>query len=279
VAPLDLWIEVSPERSPALRADLLDESWTVSAGVAELVLGPYLRARIDCVEGRMEAHVSASLVTCEPSLAARLLLETSAAALLARRGYWVVHAGAVVGAGGAIVLRGPSGAGKSTLVAAAHRAGLEVLGDETVLVARDDPDDLLSTVRDPLLPFDSWHTLGLGRAPAQGARASRPWGGKQRLDIFPSSTPRVRRARRLATVILGSREGARARLEPLAADSFLAEFRRGEIPQERWSGTPDRVAIHWSHAGAYQLTGAKDLTGAVELLVELTATAEAGSRP
>ena len=44
-------------------------------------------------------------------------------------------------------LIGESGAGKSTLVAAAYRAGLDVLGDETVLVARDDPDDLLAAVR------------------------------------------------------------------------------------------------------------------------------------
>jgi hypothetical protein len=275
-AALELRIEVSPELGPPLRGGPAEERWTVNADVAELFLGDELRARIDCVAGSMEARVSAGLVTREPSLAARLLLETSTAALLARRGYWVVHAGAVVGEAGAVVLRGPSGAGKSTLVAAAHRAGLGVLGDETVLVARDDADDLLSAVRDPMLLSDSWRALGFEeRLPDASGTATR----KQRLDLFLSSTPSARRARRLGTVILGPLEGSRAQLEPLAPGRFLAEFRRGEIPQERWSGTLDQVAIEWSRATAYRLTGARDLRGAVALLVELTGTPVTTSRP
>jgi hypothetical protein len=99
-----------------------------------------------------------------------------------------------------------------------------------------------------------------------------PAGGpedKRRLDLFSSSTPAARRARRVATVLLGSRNGGPARLEPLTPETCLREFRRGEIAQEQWSGTPEHIAEHWSRSGAYRLSGAADLGAAVALLTDL----------
>jgi hypothetical protein len=267
-------IEVSPAGDDMPPAQPLEERWSVGTDHAELSVGEgLLRARIDGARGNLVGRVSAGLVMHEPALVARLLLETPAAALLARRGYGALHAGAVVGPGGAVVIRGSAGAGKSTLVAAAHQAGLSVLGDESVLAARNDPDELLCAIRDVTLLPDARRLLGIDDArttPAGGTE------GKRRVDLFSSSTPAVRHARRVATVVLGSRNGGPARLEPLAPETFLREFRDGQIAQEQqWSGTPAHVAEHWSRNGAYRLSGTADLVGAVALLTDLVASVAA----
>jgi hypothetical protein len=177
-----------------------------------------------------------------------------------------VHAGAVAGPAGAVVIRGAPGAGKSTLVAAAHRAGLQVLGDETVLVARDYPNELLAAVRDLTLLPEAAQLLDLHSALTPATAGGE---AKLRVDLFSSSTPDARRARRISTIVLGPRNGGPVRLEPLAPAAFLEEFGQGTIPQEAWSGTPKSIADYWASNGAYRLLGAADLRGAVALLSEL----------
>ena len=250
----------------------LEERWDIGTDVVELSLGDHLYARIDGGSGCLVGRVSGGLVSEQPSLVARLLLETPAAVLLARRGYGVLHAGAVAGPGGAVVIRGGAGAGKSTMVAAALQSGFQVLGDETVLVSRSDPDDLISAVRDVTLLPDATRLLGLEDSVTMVRSGGED---KDRLDLFPSSCPAVRRARRVATVLLGSRDDGPARLDRLTPETFLREFLDGEIPQERWSGTPEHIAAHWSRTGAYRLSGAADLAGAVQLLTHLVSVASA----
>lgn len=274
-APLAFAIEVSPADDGAPPPQPLEESWSIGTDDAELSLGDQLHARIECASGRLAGCVSAALVSAQPSLVARLLLETPAAALLARRCYGVVHAGAVAGPAGAVVIRGAPGAGKSTVVAAAHQAGLRVLGDESVLVARSDPDEILAAVRDVTLLPDATRLLGLEDVATTAGNGAEP---KCRLDLFASSTPAVRRARRVATVLLGPRNGGPARLERLTPTTFLQEFRGGEIAQEQWSGTPEHIAEHWSRSGAYRLSGAVDLVGAVALLADLVSRPAAARR-
>ncbi len=246
----------------------LAEEWSVGVDDVEFALSDALEGRIACRRGQLTARVAASLVDANPSLVARMLLETPAAVLLARRAYAVVHAGAVTGPGGAVVIRGAPGAGKSTLVAAAHRAGLGVMGDETVLVAREYPDELVAAVRDVTLLPDAAQLLALKETlqPAGNTREE-----KLRLDLFAASQPDQRWARRVATVVIGSRNGGPARLEALEPASFLEEFERGQIAQEHWSGTPDSIAKYWAARGAYRLAGAADLDGAVALLAEMVA--------
>jgi hypothetical protein len=259
-------IDVSGGSAPS--TDALVEQWTIGRDDVELSCGEELHSRMECARGRLTGRVSLRLLVDQPSLVTRHLLETPAAVLLARRGYAVVHAGAVVGPAGAVVIRGAAGSGKSTLVAAAHRAGLSVLGDETVLAGRDDPDDLLAAVRDVTLLPSATELLGLHGAVTPTDSGTEL---KHRLDLFRSSRPTVRRARRLATVLLGPRTDGPARLESLDAETFLADFGHGHIPQERWSGTPEHIAVHWSKHGAYRLRGALDLSGAVDLLARLVA--------
>ena len=210
---------------------------------------------------------SSSLSSSLFSFLARTLLEAPAAVLLGRRGWQVLHAGAVVGPRGGAVVRGPSGAGKSTLVAAAHRAGLGVLGDESVFVSRRDPDALAASVRDLALREDSARLLGIFEATEPAFTGREP---KCRVDLFNGGGPRDRVARRAAAVLLGPREPGPARLSPLTGDAFVEAFRGGEIPQERSPGDPDAIARAWARDG-WLLRGASDLDGAVRLLKGLVA--------
>ncbi len=197
------------------------------------------------------------------SFLARTLLEAPAAVLLARRGWRALHAGAVAGPKGAVVVRGGSGAGKSTLVAAAFAAGLDVLGDESLFVSRADPDYLSSSVRELTLREDSAALVGLlsrTRAAFSGGEE------KRRVDLFPSSRPAARAARRVSTLLLGPRVPGPARLVPLSPPDFLEEFAKGEIPQEQLDGGAGAIARGWADAGGARLDGASDLRGAVALL-------------
>lgn len=259
-------IDVSPLGGPVPAP--LAEQWTLGDTALELSVACDLHVRIDLPRARMTARVPGTWVERDPALVARLVLETPAAILLARRAYSVLHAGAVVGPAGAVVIRGAAGAGKSTLIAAAYRAGLGVLGDDTVLAARSDPDDLLAAVRDLTLLPDATALLGLERAATPAGTGREP---KHRVDLFHASTPALRRARRVAAVLLGAWQRGPARLDPLDPEEFLRGFAAGAIPQERWSGTPREIAEAWARRGAYRLTGAADLAGAVRLLAGLVA--------
>jgi hypothetical protein len=151
-------------------------------------------------------------------------------------------------------------------VAAAQAAGLDVLGDESLLVSRADPDDLASSVRELTLREDSAALLGL-------LSRTRPAfsGGeeKRRVDLFALSRPEARAARRSSTLLLGPREPGPARLVPLSPPEFLEEFAKGEIPQEHVDGGAGAIALAWAGADAMRLDGASDLRGAVALLKAL----------
>jgi hypothetical protein len=239
--------------------DLGDEEY--AASVAEV-----LWLRIALSEARVNAEVSEGLLEAAPSFVARTLLEAPVAVLLCRRGFAALHAGAVVGPKGAVVLRGAGGAGKSTLVAAAWRNGLGVLADESILVAREDPGLLAASVRELTLLPDAASLLGLDGATVEAFSGGEP---KRRVDLFPGSTPADRHARRAATLLLGPRVPGPARLVALSRDEFLAAFREGEIPQEAIGGGPGAIASAWAESASWRLDGAGDLEGAVALLRSL----------
>jgi hypothetical protein len=263
---LDFALLVVPDREGG-RAGEGCEHWTIEPDRISVDFAGLLGLQIDLDPPRVTGQVSDSLLTTRPAMVARLLFEAPSAELLARRGYMVTHAGAVVGRAGAVVIRGRGGAGKSTLVAAAHRAGLGVLGDESILVARHDVDEIAAAVRDLTVLPDVARLLGI-EAVAEVAEV----GGrdKRRIGLFSTSTPGVRRARRVTTVLLGDRDREPAQLVALPAAQFAEGFRAGEIAQERWAGDPDVLAKEWGERGGYRLDGAADLSGAVRLLERLT---------
>jgi hypothetical protein len=223
-------------------------------------------ARIVLADATIAATAAPKLLDGAPGLAARSLLEAPVAVLLARRGWRALHAGGVSGPKGTVVVRGASGAGKSTLVAAAHAAGLDVLGDESLLVARDNPDALAASVRELTLRADSAALLGILASTAPAFSGGEE---KRRVELFEGSRPDARVARRVTTLLLGPRTPGPARLVPLLPSEFLAEFAKGEIPQERVDGGAGSVARAWAEAGGARLDGSSDLAGAVSLLKEL----------
>jgi hypothetical protein len=86
---------------------------------------------------RIEPHAGAAMPDLQTFLFGPVFT-----ALLHQRGALVLHAGAVVGRGGAVLVAGRSGSGKSTLLAALARRGFRLLTDD-VAVVRHDADDRL----------------------------------------------------------------------------------------------------------------------------------------
>jgi hypothetical protein len=79
------------------------------------------------------AYVTTALVADRDHFRAAIL-EAMTLALLAHFDRFPLHASAVGRAGRAVLLAAPSGTGKSTLAWIAHRAGLDVLGDDHVWI-------------------------------------------------------------------------------------------------------------------------------------------------
>lgn len=206
-------------------------------------------------------RVSEGVLAAAPALAARYLLEAPVTYLLAQRRYRVVHAAAAAFDGRAVVIRGAAGAGKSTLAGACLASGLDLLADESLLVSRADPDALLAAVRDLAFSPESARLTGLLN------RAEPAFTGgeeKLRVDLFAGSTPVRRRARRIATVLLGRREGP-VNLTPIPPANVPAAFAEGAIPQEEGLS---RAVSAWA-ASTYRLTGHQDLAGAVTCVSRL----------
>jgi hypothetical protein len=265
--PMEIRVAVrpGPAAGPVPERDL---AWEQGEKGYVASVSNMLVARIDVGSSRVDAEVTGGLLDEAPSFAARALLEATSAVLLCHRGFAALHAGAVVGLRGAVVLRGAAGAGKSTLVAAAWRAGLGVLADESLLVSRDDPGQLAASVRDLTVLADAERLLGLERVTEEAFTGGE---AKRRVDLFRDSTPQMRVARRVATLLLGARSPGPARLVPLGRKEFLEAFREGEIPQEHLGGGPGAVAEAWAEKESWRLDGAIDLDGAVSILRGLAA--------
>lgn len=77
-------------------------------------------------------------------LATHPLTTVSLMEMLERRGLFSLHAGCLAEAGGdGVLVAGPSGAGKSTLTLALARAGMDVLSDDVVFLARAETEDVV----------------------------------------------------------------------------------------------------------------------------------------
>ncbi len=201
-----------------------------------------------------------------PETTGRLLVEAPLAAVRAGHGWQVVHAATVVGPSGVVAIRGASDAGKSTLAAAAWAAGLETLGDESLLVRRSAHEEVVASVREVLVR--PWTAAALD---LDGDPFVTP-GGEPKLRLRLRPIPVSGRSGvHAATVLLGAieRPGG-ARMVPLTPREFIAGFGAGAIPQELWYGSPESLVRDWAKRPAYRLEGAADLDGAVDLLGRLS---------
>jgi hypothetical protein len=145
--------------------------------------------------------------------------------LLKRRGLFSLHAAGLALDGRALVVAGCCGAGKSTLSLALARAGFGLLGDDTLLLARESngglrvlafPDELDLTDSTIALFPELGHLLGQPRRPGAPKRQVRPeelpatrivWDGAPRVLLFP----RVAHTRQ-------------SRLTPIGRDEALVEL-------------------------------------------------------
>lgn len=264
IRPIEIRIVVQPGPAPERMAER-DVVWAHSGDTYGVSLGDLMHVRICLADATVDALVSEGVIAHAPSLAARSLLEAPAAVLLSRRAFTVLHAAAVVGRRGAAVIRGASGAGKSTLTAAAWQAGFAVLADESLLVARKNHDELAACVRDLTVLPDAARLLSLDDAEVAFSGGEE----KRRVDLFRNSSPRCRRARRAATLLLGKRVPGPATVSALSGKEFQDAFRHGDIPEERIGGDPDAVAESWAQGSSFRLDGTIDLRGAVGILKQM----------
>ncbi len=259
--PIRIAIEVvsGPEGDPlALERSL---RWTRAGHSWSLSMGGLLEATFTPGPSTVTGRVSEGVLAAAPALAARYLLEAPVTYLLAQRRYRVVHAAAVVFDGRAVVIRGAAGAGKSTLAGACLAASFDLLADESLLVSRADPDALLAAVRDLAFSPESARLTGLLSRTEPAFTGGEE---KLRVDLFAASTPARRRARRVATVLLGRRDGP-LNLTPIPSADVSAAFEEGAIPQE--DGLSRAVAA-WA-ASTYRLTGHQDLAATVTCVSRL----------
>lgn len=105
------------------------------------------------------------------------LLHPVAAALFRQRGLLTLHASAVQGESGAIILCGPSGAGKSTTLTALLQDGYSMISDDLTVVQLDDGGCIKALAGPPRMHLceDAAHRLGfaveeLDKHPARSSK-------------------------------------------------------------------------------------------------------------
>lgn len=188
----------------------------------------------------------------------------------------VLHAGALVGPTGAVLLCGASGAGKSTLSAALHRRlGWPLLGDDAALLRLVDGQPyVLSCSREVRLWDDAGRLLGMGTGiplPRYGTKSRHPVDGAAdrpvrvaaviRIDAPPpaSGTAALGRLHPIDGILL-LRSG-RMRTEAISVADAAREFDF----LTRWSGSVGFAALRYPHVPTA-------LDEAVGLLADLAAT-------
>ena len=248
--------------TPSLPEALL--VWRTRDEGFELDVGSALRGALRFDRREATLTLTGGLLDQAPSFVMRTALEAPAAAFLARGAFVALHAAAVSGPRGAVVLRGSAGTGKSTLAAAAAARGLQVLGDESVLVARDDADAIVASVREVAIRADAASLVGLRESKflTSGESQRKIW-----VALPAMHRPEDRIARRVATWILGPRDTRPARLLPLSREAFAEAFRNATTPEELVGGAAvDHIMTRWSLRPVWRLEGATDLAGAIECL-------------
>jgi hypothetical protein len=214
--------------------------------------------------------VGGALLPDDPDRAAAAVVSTVDQALLGATPCLALHAAALAGTRGAVVVPGPSGAGKSTLSGACLRRGLRLLSDEAACV---DPDlDVLWPHARPLgLDERARHLLRLEApldGPAEEERATSPSLLGTVSDPATAATP-------VAVVIPQRGHDGDATLEPATASQGLAALLAGCLNTGTSSTWPpvkawERVTRFASGLPAYRLRYDRPEEGA-EMIARLVA--------
>ncbi|PSL04746.1 hypothetical protein CLV30_105213 [Haloactinopolyspora alba] len=155
-----------------------------------------------------------------PSGVETVLAAVARAAVEPARGL-LLHAGAVVRDGRAVLFPGASGQGKSTLTAACLQQGFDYLSDE--LVAVDLDTGTVTGWPRPLM-LTPWSAATLGLDGADGAEGVAAVGaGKTAVAAAALGAAPVRSSVEVAHVVLARRDGGAAPPVPVAAGDVLRE--------------------------------------------------------
>jgi hypothetical protein len=192
--------------------------------------------RIDGVARYLAEQGNRVTVDAEPGARAEdvqtFLLGPVFTALMQQRGALVLHAGAVLGARGAVLIAGKSGHGKSTLVAALARRGHRVLTDDVAVVSENDRHE--------------WHVQS----------------GPPHLKLWEDALQRLQESTNLRPVrsgmkkyILGIGDGHIASPQPLAA-MYVLELHNEDAVESASVGNGARFNMLCAHTRAFRsLTG------------------------
>lgn len=171
--------------------------------------------------------------------------------LMAPRGRWMTHAGAVGRGGRGVLLVGRGGSGKSTLALSCALAGMEIVADDYVLLETDPPlaHAMQSTAK---LTEDSAERLGLGRdaidpagfeptleGPAKALvdiRTRAPGRLKPRLEIAAIVAPHVPLERSSFVGPGQTKDERNSGLEPISAGEGLRALAPSTIIQSGFHG-------------------------------------------
>lgn len=150
-----------------------------------------------------------------------------------------VHAAAIAGAAGCIVLPGPSGAGKSTLAGAAMQSGLTLLSDEAACFT-DPVGTVLPHARPLKLSLLSRRLLGVSSpADPDVEIALSPEGFGE--AAAPSSSHHC------VGIVVPLRESGRpAALEPISPSAALSALSQSRLPADAGIWTAERAWAYLS---------------------------------
>jgi hypothetical protein len=167
--------------------------------------------------------------------------------LMAARGRLMTHAGAVGRRGKGVLLVGPGGAGKSTLALACALAGMEIAGDDYVLLEPEPPTAhaMQSTAK---LTEDSAERLGIPTAAIDSAGFEPTVEGpaKALVDIRALAPGKIRRHLEIGAVVapsLGPGGPAPPVLRAISAAEGLRAVAPSTIVQSGFAGGPALAAL------------------------------------
>lgn len=160
-------------------------------------------------------------------------------AALAHTSALPVHAAAIAGPAGCIVLPGPSGAGKSTLAAAAMQAGLTLLSDEAACFTTP-VGTVLPHARPIKLSLPSRRLLGVsGPADPDVEIALAP-------EAFGEAAAPMSSHRCVGIVLPRRQTGRPAVLEPISPSAALSALSLSRLPADARIWTMERAWAYLS---------------------------------
>lgn len=160
-------------------------------------------------------------------------------AALAHTSALPIHAAAVAGPAGCVVLPGPSGAGKSTLAAAAMQSGLTLLSDEAACFTTP-VGTVLPHARPLKLSLLSRQLLGVSGLGDRDEEIAVP------PEVFGDAAAPTSSHRCLGIVLPLRETGRLAVLEPISRSAALSAMSRSRLLADAGIWTPESAWVHLS---------------------------------